>query len=89
MKQELDSKCTEKFFVRVLSIDSEGIVLKTNEGIFNLAHKRYPWFIKGKVSDVLNATRVNPFVIHWRELGVALEIDSLLHPEKFPYITHL
>ncbi len=87
--EELNRDCTKKLFARVVSINSECIVLETNEGIFDLDHEGYPWFIKAKVSDVLNVTRVNPFAIMWEQLDVSLEIDSLLYPEKYPYITHL
>ena len=53
----------------VTMINARGILLFVGGKEYYLSYDRYPWFRNAKVSDVLD---------------VDLEIDSIIHPERYP-----
>ena len=74
-------------FVKVLTITSGGVLIEIEEGEFFLPFSRVPWFKNAPVSDVLNVKINGKHSIRWNTLDVDLEIESLLHPEKYPLIS--
>jgi len=85
MKQNL-KKNGANTFVKVHAIMPEGIMLEVREGEFFLPYNRNPWFKNAPVSEVFNVTMCGTEGIRWDSLDVDLEIDSLLHPERYPII---
>jgi hypothetical protein len=70
----------------VISISPFGVWLLLNKKEYFLDHRRYPWFSKARVADVLNVTSPGVGHIRWPTLDIDLEIDSLLFPKKYPLI---
>ena len=75
-------------FVKVLTITSGGILIEIEEGEFFLPYSRVPWFKCASVSDVLNVEMSGKRSIRWNKLDVDLEIESLLHPDKYPLVAN-
>ena len=73
-------------FAKVLTITSGGVLIEIEEGEFFLPYSRVPWFKNAPVSDVLNVEMSGKRSIRWNKLDVDLEIESLLHPEKYPLV---
>ena len=49
-----------------------------------LPYSRFPWFRHARVPDVLNVTMPDAESLRWEALDVDLELDSILHPERYP-----
>ena len=58
----------------VTMINAHGILLFVGGKEYYLSYDRYPWFRNAKVSDVLDVSIPD----------VDLEIDSIIHPERYP-----
>ncbi|MDR2207197.1 MAG: DUF2442 domain-containing protein [Flavobacteriaceae bacterium] len=76
----------ENISVKVLAITGNGILISIPEGDFFLPYSDYPWFKNARVDEVLDVKSEGNFAIRWDKLDVDLEIDSILHPEKYPII---
>ncbi|MFT4203192.1 MAG: DUF2442 domain-containing protein [Chitinophagaceae bacterium] len=71
---------------KVLVITANGILLSIPQGDFFLSFTNYPWFQKARVDDILDVEMEGDFALRWDKLDVDLEIESILHPEKYPVI---
>jgi hypothetical protein len=70
----------------VHAIVSNGITIEVKGSTFFLPHASNPWFKDAKVADVFNVEMYGINGIRWEKLDVDLEIESLIHPEKYPLI---
>ncbi len=68
----------------VLNISKNGIWLLAKDKEYFLDYKKYPWFKIAKISQVLNVDFLNGHHLHWKDLDIDLELESLDHPEKYP-----
>jgi len=51
-----------------------------------LDHRDYPWFQRATVSAIWNVVLGPGGDLHWPDLDVDLEIDSLDQPSQYPLI---
>lgn len=65
-------------------INAHGILLFVGGKEYYLSHDRYPWFRNAKVSDVLDVTYRTRIRCVGTQFDVDLEIDSIIHPERYP-----
>lgn len=72
--------------VSVLMINAEGIMLSVLGRDYFLSYNRIPWMQDAPIRSVLNVKMSGPEAIEWPELDVDLEIDSLIHPERYPLV---
>jgi hypothetical protein len=70
----------------VLNISRHGIWLYVKGKEYFLPYKEYPWFKEAKVSEIYNLELVHGFHLHWPDLDVDLELESLENPEKYPLV---
>lgn len=70
----------------VLMINAEGIMLSVLGRDYFLSYNRIPWMQDAPIRSVLNVKMSGPEAIEWPELDVDLEIDSLIHPERYPLV---
>jgi len=77
---------TENTLVKVLSINADGVFIMAFGKDYFLSYNRLPWFKEAKVSDIMNVTNIGSMGIRWEAMDVDLEIESLIHPEKYPLI---
>ena len=73
--------------VEVQNISRNGIWLLVRGKEYFLPHKQYPWFERARIADIYKVKLLHGFHLHWPELDVDLEIDSLIHPEKYPLVS--
>ena len=72
--------------VNVHSILPNGIFLSVLGNDYYLSYNRLPWFRDAKLSDIFNVSMIGDYAIRWEALDVDLEIESLIHPEKYPLV---
>lgn len=70
--------------VKVLTITANGILLSIPDGDFFLNYNDFPWFKNASVNDVFDVEMEGDSAVRWDKLNVDLEIESILHPEKYP-----
>jgi hypothetical protein len=70
----------------VLSITIDGVFITAFGKDYFLSFNRLPWFKDAKVSDIMNVRNVGTMGIRWDSMDVDLELDSLIHPVKYPLI---
>ena len=70
----------------VLMINAQGIMLSVLGRDYFLSYNRIPWMKDARISDVLNVRISGRSAIEWPSLDVDLEIESLMHPERYPLI---
>ena len=74
---------------KVEGISKTGIWLFVKGKEYFLPYKRYPWFENARVSEIYHLQFHHGFHLHWPQLDVDLDIDSLEHPEKYPLIANI
>ena len=72
--------------VSIQSIMRNGILISVNGNDYFLSYNRVPWFREAKLSDIFNVSMMGDDAIRWESLDVDLEIESLIHPERFPLV---
>lgn len=71
--------------VEVQNISSHGIWLVVSGEEFFLPYQKYPWFRYATIDQVCDLEMIGRDIgIHWPQLDVDIEIDSLRHPELYP-----
>lgn len=70
----------------VQDISPHGIWLFAKGREFMLPFADYPWFKDAKVSAIYNVKLVHRTHLHWPDLDVDLDLESLRHPERFPLV---
>ena len=71
--------------VEIQNISNNGIWLYVNGNEFFLPYIEYPWFKEAKVKEIYNFELLLDEDLHWSDLDIDLEIDSLCNPEKYPF----
>lgn len=51
-----------------------------------LPYDQYPWFRKATVSEIHNVQLLHDRHLHWPDLDVDLDVQSLDEPEKYPLV---
>jgi hypothetical protein len=82
MKSAKHGKSTSP--VEVQGISKFGVWLFVQGEEYFLSHEEYPWFKNARVSEVMNVRLINGNHLEWPDLDVDLELESLVHPEKYP-----
>jgi hypothetical protein len=72
----------------VASITPEGILLRLGSSEFFLSSRRYPWFVGKTASEVRNVVQDRWGDLHWPDLDVDLELDSLTSPDRYLVLMH-
>ena len=68
----------------VVGISKRGFWLHVRGQEYFLSFKAFPWFKEAKVGSVLKVKLLHQDHLHWPDLDVDLELESLRHPEKYP-----
>ena len=70
----------------VQNISTNGIWLLVSDHEYFLSYKDYPWFKKARMSEIFNFQFLHGHHLHWPELDIDLELDSLENLEKYPLV---
>jgi len=70
----------------VTNISIHGLWIYVNAKEYFLPYEDFPWFKKAKIGEIHNVELLHERHLHWPDLDVDLEIDSLEQPENYPLI---
>jgi len=72
--------------VEVTNVSTHGfwLLLKGDELFVPFAD--FPWFRSAPIGKLVDVELPAPQHLYWPELDVDLDIDSILHPEKYPLV---
>ncbi len=87
MRSETVGKITLN--AEVTQIDKQGIWVLIGEKESFLSFENFPWFRNAPVSAIHNVELLNPRHLHWPDLDIDLEVESIEHPERFPLVAKL
>ena len=63
-----------------------GVWLLVADTEYFLSYADYPWFSEAKISELYNVKLLHKSHLHWPDLDVDLDLDSLENPEKYPLV---
>ncbi|MCH8160246.1 MAG: DUF2442 domain-containing protein [Proteobacteria bacterium] len=72
--------------VEVTNVSSHGVWLLADGRELFLSYNDFPWFKDASIGKIINVKQVTPGHLRWPELDVDVDIESIVHPEKFPLI---
>lgn len=70
----------------VVHISPLGVWLDVQGKEYFLPYKQFPWFRDATVKQIHKVTLNHDHHLHWPELDVDLELDSLESPQRYPLI---
>ena len=73
--------------VEVSGISAHGIWLYLGDREAFLPFADFPWFREALVAGVLHVERPQPHHLHWPDLDIDLDVESIEHPEKYPLVS--
>jgi hypothetical protein len=73
--------------VEVAGISAHGIWLFLGDREVFLSFVAFPWFREAPVSGVLNVERPQPHHVYWPDLDIDLHLESIEHPERYPFVS--
>lgn len=82
MKSSVLGKNTSR--AEIQDISPHGVWLFAKGREYMLPFDQFPWFRDAKVSAIYNVKLLHQTHLHWPDLDVDLDIESLQHPERFP-----
>jgi len=68
----------------VLDVRKDGIWVYVSGREYFMSYEVFPWFRKAAVSAIYNVELLHGGHLHWPDLDVDIELDSLEHPEAYP-----
>lgn len=68
----------------IQGISHEGIWILIGDQEFFLSFKEFPWFLKSTVEQIYNLEFHHKKHLHWPDIDVDLDIESLKNPEAYP-----
>lgn len=82
MKSSVLGRSTSQ--IEVQNVSSSGLWLFVRGQEFYLSFTDYPWFKDSTISSIQNVHLLKPSHLHWPDLDVDLELESIQHPEYYP-----
>jgi hypothetical protein len=70
--------------VEVLNVSSHGIWLYVKGKEYFLPYEDFPWFKEARLSQIHRVKLLHGHHLHWDDLDVDLDLDSLEHPSHYP-----
>jgi hypothetical protein len=68
----------------VVSVSPHGIWIAVLEREFLLPFEQYPWFREATVGEIQHVQLLRDRHLRWPALDIDLEVESLIHPERYP-----
>jgi hypothetical protein len=73
--------------IEVTNISQHGLWLLIDEGEYFLPFETFPWFKDAPVGKLLHVELPSKQHVYWPDLDVDLEMESILHPERYPLVS--
>lgn len=74
--------------IEVTNVSRFGFWLFIDENELYLPFELFPWFQKASIQDITNVELLNGDHLYWPALDIDLDIDSIIHPDKYPLLYH-
>jgi len=71
----------------VTNVSKHGVWLWLGDREVFLPYERFPWLADGTIREVLNVERISEAHLHWPDLDVDIDVDSIDHPEKYSLVS--
>jgi hypothetical protein len=68
----------------VLNVSAHGFWLWVTDREFFLPFAEFPWFREATIAQIARVELLHGTHLHWPELDVDLDVESLAHRERFP-----
>ena len=65
---------------------SAGEVTNVSQHGFWLLRDEFPWFRDAPIAKLVRVQRLSSRHLYWPDLDVALAVESIEHPERFPLV---
>lgn len=52
-----------------------------------MSFKEFPWFKDAVIAEIVNVEWPHPHHLYWPDLDVDIEVDSIRHPKRFPFVS--
>lgn len=75
--------------VEVTNVSQHGLWLLLGEEEVFLPYEKFPWFKAAPIGKVLHVELPSAQHLYWPELDVDLEVDCVLHPERYPLVSRV
>ena len=72
--------------VEVLNVSPHGFWLLAGDREFFLGNDNFPWFRNATLKQLFNVELHHGDHLYWPELDVDLDLERIVHPEKFPLV---
>ncbi|MBI5500317.1 MAG: DUF2442 domain-containing protein [Deltaproteobacteria bacterium] len=72
--------------VEVAQVSPHGVWVWVRGLEFFLPCDSFPWFLGATIRQIHNVRLLHDRHLHWPELDVDLELDSLQHPDRCPLV---
>jgi Protein of unknown function (DUF2442) len=86
MRSSATGKRTSVPDVEVLSISPHAIWIAVMGREHLLPVEHFPWFRDATVAEIGNVELHHGRHLHWPDLDVDLELESIEHPERYPLV---
>jgi hypothetical protein len=73
--------------VEVTNVSKHGLWLLINDTEVFLPFEKFPWFQDAPIGKVVHVELPSAQHLYWPELDVDLEMESVLHPERYPLVS--
>lgn len=84
MRSPAPGKSTSPAEVQDISRNGIWLLVRGNE--YFLTYADYPWFKDAKLAELYNLELIHRTHLHWPDLDVDLELESLQQPERYPLV---
>ena len=72
----------------IQNVSKEGIWLILRDREYFLPFADFPWFKNATIASIYNVETLHGTHLHWPDLDVDLELDSLQNPKQYPLVYH-
>ena len=72
--------------VEVIQVTRHGLWLAVGDDEYFLDFGNFPWFKKAAIDAICAVEEPGPGHFHWPLLDIDLDIETILHPERFPLL---
>ena len=70
----------------ITGMNDLGFWVLVNDMEYFIPFSDYPGFKDASINHLLNIRYYPPAQLHWKDLDMDIELDSLSHPESFPLL---
>ncbi len=70
--------------IEIQNISNQGIWIFVHDQEFFIPFNKFPWFLNATVQQIYNLEFFHGKHLHWPDLDVDIELESLKSPDSYP-----